>query len=156
MASNKIESIQNIRFSKTREDATFPLKNIATKNNSKPKDIIYNLAKYLNVSDISNIKYTTGATNGHNLEPLNDLFSDNIILYYYLPQRIYENPKLIKYLKHVQEIDKQCKESKLDVKLEDIVKGCLPEHTAKIKDIFNTNGLDINKNVLNQHIYIVF
>jgi len=80
MSNEKVKSIQNLQFSKTREDIAFPIKNITTKKNNKPKDILYNLAKYLNVSDIANVNYTKGATNGHNLEQLNNLFSDNILV----------------------------------------------------------------------------
>ena len=139
------KTLASIPLNKTREDITFPLSSITTAN-IKLKDKVkiakleqYNLAKYLTISDISYIDYTLGGSNGHVLEPVNGLFSDNIIIYFYLPDRVYENPKVIKHLKkeHVEEEE--------DNKLCSIVKVYLPEHTAKIVEMFNTAGLPINK-----------
>jgi 23S rRNA pseudoU1915 N3-methylase RlmH len=87
---------KEINFTILREDVTIPITAVQTSKNSK--SLLYNLAKYLCVSDISEVNYCVGGTNGHNLEELNNMFSDNIILNYYLPDRAYTNPIIKQYI----------------------------------------------------------
>ena len=142
-------SLTTIPVNKIREDVVLPIPNITTNTLLKDKKKItkmeqYNLVKCLNISDVSCVDYTKGGTSGHVLEYVNDLFSDNIIIYYYLPNRVYENPKIIKYLSRKQEEEEENKEEE-NTRLCSIVKVYLPEQTAKIVEMFNTTGIPINK-----------
>jgi hypothetical protein len=46
--------------------------------------LLYNLNKFINKNDITCVDYTSGGTNKHQLLPVNNMFSDNIVVYYYI------------------------------------------------------------------------
>jgi hypothetical protein len=62
----------------------FPLTSIAVRD--LPRLFLPNLVNFLGTSDISRVDYTKGGTNRHILEPLNNLFSDNILISFMLPE----------------------------------------------------------------------
>ncbi|KAK8838418.1 hypothetical protein M9Y10_033047 [Tritrichomonas musculus] len=107
---------------------TIPLKYVQ-RANAKPETMLYNLTKSLNWNDISDIDYTAGASNRHELKPLSDRFCDNIILYYKVPlceqsptSRIGNNANKMEHL------------SKF-----------LAEYTAKIKRILIAHNINVTK-----------
>lgn len=96
-----------------------PLKRVQHKN-AGPETMLNNFTKSINWNDISNIDYTTRATNKHPLKALSERFCDNIILYYLVP--VNENTNKLEFL------------SKF-----------LAEYTAKIKRLFVAHNINITK-----------
>ncbi|KAK8896227.1 hypothetical protein M9Y10_014122 [Tritrichomonas musculus] len=82
---------------------TMPLKHVQH-NNSKPETMLYNLTKSINANDISNIDYTAGVRNKHELKALSERFCDNIILYYLVPIKDKKGNKVEYLSKFLQNI----------------------------------------------------
>jgi hypothetical protein len=77
-----------IDFQKIRQDIAIPTASISTATKaSKKKDqnLIYNLIRYISPNDTATIDYTKGGTPNHELDPLNNMFCDNMCLYYKIP-----------------------------------------------------------------------
>lgn len=144
---------KELNLNKTREDVTFPIKyigNVGENSKSKgikikPETLLYNLNKIINKSDISRVDYTKDGylpelENG--LEPLNDLFSDNILVYSPIPDKLLEMflDNLKKEEDTEEEITKITNNSILKV-----VTPILPSITANIKTIFNACNIPIKK-----------
>lgn len=72
-----------------------PLNRIQLKN-AGHEIMMYNLTKNIKRNDISNIDYTTGATNVHQLKALRERLCDSILLYYLVP--ILDNTNKLEYL----------------------------------------------------------
>ena len=64
----------------TREDKKIPLKSIGNKN-VKIETMLSTLNKHINKSDIAYIEYSGGGTNNQDINPLNEFFCDNIIVF---------------------------------------------------------------------------
>jgi hypothetical protein len=120
-------------------DQTIPYSYLGTNN---PEAQLYNINRIINNTDISNIDYTTGGTNGHELVPLCDMFSDNIILYYFIPEEIIERHKICRNLFLSEE---ELTDAEPTISNNEIGKGMLPIYTAKIQLLFNTFNLPISK-----------
>jgi hypothetical protein len=73
-----LEFVKELPIALTRTDITFPISRIGG-SKIKSETLLYNLNKWINDNDITSIDYTQKGTNGHVLEPINDIFSDNII-----------------------------------------------------------------------------
>jgi hypothetical protein len=78
----------------TRTDCTFPISCIGG-SKIKSETLLYNLNKWINENDITFVDYTQKGTNGHVLEQINDIFSDNIILYFFIDPKTVENEKVL-------------------------------------------------------------
>ena len=98
---------------------TIPLKHVQ-RNNTTPETMLYNLTKTINWNDISDIDYTEGASNKHELKALSDRFCDNVIFYYMVPIDP-NNKNKVEYL------------SKF-----------LAEYTSKIKRLLAEHNININ------------
>ena len=150
---------KELNFNKTREDVTFPIKyigNVGEKSKAigtkiKPETLLYNLNKIINKSDINRVDYTKGGylpnlENG--LEPLNDLFSDNILVYSPIPDKLMEMFKTSagdKYNLNTEE-DKEEEITKItNNSILKVVTPILPSITANIKTIFNACSIPIKK-----------
>ena len=121
---------EEVSIIQTREDFKIPLNSIGNKN-IKIETMLSNLNKHLNKSDIAFIDYSTGGENYKNINPLNELFCDNIILY---------TPIDKKYLIKLNEKEEE------EISINNIPKELLGKTTANIKFCFNHLGLPINKN----------
>lgn len=100
-------------------DMRIPLNRKQLKN-AGHEIMMYKLAKNIKRNDISNIDYTTGATNGHQLKALSERLCDSILLYYLVP--ISDNTNKLEYL------------SKF-----------LMEYTTKIKRLFAAHNNNVTK-----------
>ena len=79
--TNYLEQIYSeINITKSREDIRIPLTSIGNKN-IKIETMLSTLNKHINKSDIAYIDYTQRGQNNKNIEPLNNLFCDNIIIF---------------------------------------------------------------------------
>jgi hypothetical protein len=151
--------LHEISIDKTKTDITIPINSIGT-TKIKPETLLYNLNKIINQNDIYDVDYTKGGTPNNKLEPLGDIFSDNIIVYYFLDKTIVENSKILQrfLLKRKagkdkeeeednkeEEEEEENKEGTQQLQLLNACKPYLAEHTLKIKRIFNNIGLKINK-----------
>ena len=126
-----IENIyEEINLTMTREDKKIPLNSIGHKK-VKIETMLSTLNKHINKSDIGYIDYSVGGTKNQTIDPLNDLFCDNIIVYTPI-----ENIYLYK--------SKDNKEREIDIK--HIPKELLVKTTANVKFVFNQIDLPINKN----------
>ena len=125
-----IENIYDeIILTMTREDVKTPLNSIGNKN-VKIETMLSTLNKHINKSDIAYIDYSLGGENNQTINPLNELFCDNIIVF---------SPIENRYLIGINNNNKQ----EIDIKY--IPKELLGKTTANIKFAFNQIGLSINK-----------
>ena len=128
--SSFIENIYDeINLTMTREDKKIPLNSIGNKN-VKIKTMLSTLNKHINKSDIAYIDYSFGGDKNQSINPLNELFCDNIIVFTPI-----ENIYLFKLNDN--------NEREIDIK--HIPKELLGKTTANIKFSFNQIGLSINK-----------
>ena len=126
-----IENIYDeISLTMTREDKKIPLNSIGNKN-VKIETMLSTLNKHVNKSDIAYIDYSVGGVKNQCINPLNELFFDNIIVFSPI-----ENIYLFKLNEN--------NEREIDIK--HIPKELLGKTTANIKFAFNQIGLPINKN----------
>ena len=169
-----MQMLNEIPLNKTRTDATFPLKAIGNKKVSV-KTKLYNLNKIINSSDTSYIDYTNGGCNlttandidmetlfneetevdelnvpiaANGLEPLNTLFSDNIVVYVPIPdKKIADIATIRERFKQTDNIldDNEDDNDINNKQLLKIAKELLPTTTANIKCTFNTLNIDIKK-----------
>jgi hypothetical protein len=86
--------LHEISIDKTKTDITIPSSFIGT-TKIKPETLLYNLNKLINQNDIYDVDYTKGGTPNNKLEPLGGIFSDNIIVYYFLDKTVVENSKIL-------------------------------------------------------------
>ena len=125
-----IENIYDeINLTMTREDKKIPLNSIGNKN-VRIETMLSTLNKHINKSDIAYIEYSVGGSENQSINPLNDLFCDNIIVFTPI-----ENIYLLKMNEN--------NEREIDIK--HIPKELLGKTTANIKFAFNHIGLPINK-----------
>ena len=125
-----IENIYDeINLTMIREDKKIPLNSIGNKN-VKIETMLSTLNKHMNKSDIAYIDYSLGGDKNMSINPLNELFCDNIIVF---------TPIEKIYLYGLNEINEQ------EIDIEHIPKEFLGKTTANIKFAFNQIGLSINK-----------
>ena len=110
-----------------REDVKIPLNSIGNKN-VKIETMLSTLNKHINKSDIAYIDYSLGGDKNQSINPLNELFCDNIIVFTPI-----ENRYLFKLKKH----------NELEIDIKHIPKELLGKTTANIKFAFNQIGLSI-------------
>ena len=125
-----IENIYDeINLSMIREDKKIPLNSIGNKN-VKIETMLSTLNKHINKGDIAYLDYSIGGDKNKTINPLNELFCDNIIVFTPIekiyPYGLNEN-----------------NEQEIDIKY--IPKELLGKTTANIKFAFNQIGLSINK-----------
>jgi hypothetical protein len=102
--SNPKITYKELTLEQTRTDITLPLSLIDMRTS---KTALYNINRVLNKTDIAMVDYTEGGTNGHSLEPLNNLFSDNIVLYYYIPEKeVAASKALTDFLNNCENLEK--------------------------------------------------
>ena len=143
-------TIKEISLNKTRTDKTFNLKSIG---NSKVKHetLLYNLNRIINTNDISFIDYTQGGTKANEpLQPLNTLFSDNIVVFMPLNDDLIKDIEKIKEKMKNENKNKPNKEGDEEgetpnKQLVKIAQELLPTMTATIKRVFNDLSLDVSK-----------
>ena len=129
--SSFIENIYDeINLTMIRENKKIPLNSIGNKN-VKIETMLPTLNKHINKSDIVYIDYSLGGDKNLSINPLNELFCDNIIVFSPI-----ENRYLFKLNNNT--------EQEIDIK--HIPKELLGKITANIKFAFNHIGLSINKN----------
>ena len=125
-----IENIYDeINLTMTREDKKIPLNSIGNKN-VKIETMLSTLNKHINKSDTAYIDYSLGGDKNKSINPLNELFSDNIIVF---------TPIEKIYLYGLNENNEQ------EIDMKQIPKDLLGKTTANIKFAFNHIGLSINK-----------
>ena len=125
-----IENIYDeINLTMTREDKKIPLNSIGNKN-VRIETMLSTLNKHINKSDIAYIDYSVGGSENQGINPLNEIFCDNIIVFTPI-----ENIYLFKMNEN--------NEREIDIK--HIPKELLGKTTANIKFAFNHIGLPINK-----------
>ncbi|KAK8836650.1 hypothetical protein M9Y10_037586 [Tritrichomonas musculus] len=149
MEPQKLESndilLKEINLNKTRTDATFKLKAIGNKK-IKHETLLYNLNKIINCCDVSYVNYTQGGKNiGEDLQPLNNLFSDNIIVYYPIEDKLITDIEKLKGKVSNASILDEDAEEVTPPSLNKIAKDLLGGTTATIKMLFNQIGLEIKK-----------
>jgi hypothetical protein len=155
-----------LSIDKVRTDITIPISSVGT-TKIKPETLLYNLNKIINENNISNVDYTTGGIQNNKLEPLSNIFSDNIIVYYFLDKIAVENSKVLQQFLLKSKNKSKNKEENKEEEVEDaeeeedkgnrdnrenslqeLLNDCKPylaEHTLKTKRIFNSMGLKIDK-----------
>ena len=144
MEINKDTLLKEISLNKSRTDATFGLKAIGN-DKIKHETMLYNLNKIVNKSDISLVDYTNGGTiHDKPLEPLNELFSDNIVLFYPIDDKLIKNIEKLK-LKKAEETEQEEEQTIDNATLNKIAKDLLGSTTATIKRVLNQLDVDINK-----------
>ena len=125
-----IENIyEEINLTMIREDKKIPLNSIGNKN-VKIETMLSTLNKHINKSDIAYIDYSLGGDKNQSINPLNELFCDNIIVF---------TPIEKIYLYGLNENNEQ------EIDIKHIPKELLGKTTANIKFAFNQIGLSINK-----------
>jgi hypothetical protein len=92
LANKPLSTFKELSLEQTRTDLSLPISII---KNNNAKTALYNINRILNRTDVSKVDYTEGGTSGHALEPLNNLFSDNIVLYYYIPDKDVQESKVL-------------------------------------------------------------
>ena len=128
--SSFIENIYDeINLTITREDVKIPLNSIGNKN-VKIETMLWTLNKHINKSDIAYIDYSLGGDKNQTINPLNELFCDNIIVF---------TPIEKIYLFGLNEKNEQ------EIDMKHIPKDLLGKTTSNIKFAFNHIGLSINK-----------
>ena len=121
-----IENIYDeINLSMVREDIKIPLNSIGNKN-VKIETMLSTLNKHINKNDIAYIDYSVGSTKNQSINPLNELFCDNIIAFTPIENRYLTN-------------------NEQEANTKNIPKELLGKTTANIKFAFNHIGLPINK-----------
>ena len=126
-----IENIYDeIFLTMVREDKKIPLSSFGKKN-IKIETMLSTLNKHINKSDIAYIDYSFGGDKNQSINPLNEIFCDNVIVFTPI-----ENIYLFKLNKN--------NEQEIDIK--HIPKELLGKTTANNKFVFNHIGLSINKN----------
>ena len=145
-------TIKEICLNKTRTDKTFNLKAIGN-SKIKHETLLYNLNRIINTNDISFIDYTQrGMEANRPLQPLNTLFSDNMVVFIPL------DDKLIKGIEKIKEKMKNENKNKNKAtndeddegetpnrQLVKIAQELLSTMTATIKRAFNDLSLDVSK-----------
>ena len=128
--SSFIENIYHeTNITMTGEDMKIPLNSFGYKK-VKIETMLSTLNKHINKSDIAYIDYSVAGSKNQSIDPLNELFCDNIIVFTPI-----ENIYLFKFNENNdQEID-----------LKHIPKELLGKTTANNKIAFNHIGLPINK-----------
>ena len=145
---------KEINLNKTRDDCSFPIKAIGKIGEKskckgtkiKMETLLYNLNKVINKSDIARVDYTKGGYKpnlGNGLEPLNDLFSDNILVYCPIPDNLVD--KFTDTLKEEDDEEDKGLTKITNRSLIKIAQQLLASITANIKGIFNLCGIPINK-----------
>ena len=125
-----IENIYDeISLTMTREDKKIPLNSIGKKN-VKIETMLSTLNKHINKSDNAYIDYSFGGDKNQSINPLNELFCDNIIVF---------TPIEKIYLFGLN------KNNEREIDIKHIPKELLGKTTANIKFAFNQIGLSINK-----------
>ena len=129
MASFLENIYDEISLTVTREDKKIPPNSIGKKN-VKIEHMLSTLNKHINRSDIAYIDYTLGGDKNQSINPLNELFCDNNIVFSPI-----ENIYLFKLNEN--------NEREIDIK--HIPKELHGETTANIKFAFHQIGPPINK-----------
>lgn len=145
--TNNDTLLKEISLNKTRTDATFAIKAIGN-NKIKHNTLLYNLNRIINQSDISYIDYTENGTQTNKpLEPLNELFSDNIVVYYPIDDKLIKNIEKLKIKTNPEEQSNiDCENTFIDNNtLNKIAKDLLGSTTATIKRVLNQLDIEINK-----------
>ena len=125
-----IENIYDeINLTMTREDKKIPLNSIGKKN-VKIETMLSTLNKHITKSDIAYKDYSLGGGKNKSINPLNELFSDNNIVF---------TPIEKIYLYGLNENNEQ------EIDMKHIPKDLLGKTTANIKFAFNHIGLSVNK-----------
>ena len=124
--SSFIENIYDeINLTMIREDIKTPLSSIGNKN-VKIETMLSTLNKHINKSDIAYIEYSDGGTKNQSINPLNEIFCDNIIVLTPIENRYLTN-------------------NEQEANTKNIPKELLGKTTANIKFAFNQIGLQLNK-----------
>jgi hypothetical protein len=89
-----VEIIKELSMVVSRTDITVNINSVGG-SKIKPETLLYNLNKFVNKSDITYVDYTKGGTNGHKLIPINNMFSDNIVLYYFIDKEQIATNKIL-------------------------------------------------------------
>ena len=125
-----IENIYDeLNLTMIREDKKIPVNSIGNRN-VKIETMLSTLNKHINKSDIVYIDYSIGGDKNQSINPLNELFCDNIIVF---------TPLEKIYLYGLNENNEQ------EIDIKHIPKELLGKTTANIKFAFNQIGLSINK-----------
>ncbi|KAK8888556.1 hypothetical protein M9Y10_033287 [Tritrichomonas musculus] len=137
---------KEISLNKTRTDATFAIKAIGN-GKIKHETLLYNLNRVINQSDISFIDYTKdGIQSNKHLEPLNELFSDNIVVYYPIDDTLVKNIEKLNIKNNDNAKDADIEEQTIDNStLNKIAKDLLGSTTATIKRVLNQLDINIRK-----------
>ena len=126
-----IENIYNeINLTMIREDVKIPLNSIGNRI-VKIETMLSTMNKHINKSDIAYIDYSLGWEKNQIINPLNELFCDNIIVF---------TPIENIYLFNLKE------NNELETDIKHIPKELLGKTTANFKFAFNQIGFSINKN----------
>ena len=126
-----IENIYDeINLTMIREDVKIPLNSIGNKN-VKIETMLSTMNRHINKSDIAYIDYSLGGEKNQIINPLNELFCDNILVFTPIENR---------YLFNLKE------KNELETDIKHIPKELLGKTTANIKFAFHQLGLSINKN----------
>ena len=126
-----IENIYDeINLTMIREDKKIPLNSIGNKN-VKIETMLSTLNKHINKSDNAYIDYSLGGDKNQTINPLNELFCDNIIVL---------TPIENIYLFGLNNNNEQ------EINIKHFPKELFGKTTANIKFAFNHTGLSINKN----------
>ena len=118
-----------INLTMIREDVKIPLNSIGNKN-VKIETMLSTLNKHINKSDIAFIDYSVGGNKNQTINPLNELFCDNIVVF---------SPIENIYIFGLNNNNEQ------EIDIKHIPKELLEKTTANIKFVFNQIGLPINK-----------
>ena len=125
-----IENIYDeISLTMTREDKKIPLNSIGNKN-VKIETMLSTLNKHINKSDIAYIDYSLGGDKNQSINPLKELFCDNITVFTPI-----EKINLFKLNEN----------NEREIDIQNIPKELLGKTTANIKFAFNQIGLSKNK-----------
>ena len=128
--SSFIENISDeISLTMTNEDIKIPTNSIGNKN-VKIETMLSTLNKHINKSDIAYLEYSVGGSENQSINPLNEIFCDNIIVF---------TPIEIIYLIKLNENN----EREIDIK--HLPKERLGKTTGNIKYAFSHIGLSVNK-----------
>ena len=129
--SSFIENIcDEINLTMTREDKEIPLTSIGNKN-VKIETMLSTLNKHINKSDIAYTDYSLGGDKNQSINPLNELFCENIIVFTPI-----ENIYLFKLSEN----------NDRDIDIKHIPEDLLGKTRANIKVAFNQICLPKNKN----------
>lgn len=120
-----------------------PINHFSTKANIKPETLLYNITTTLSECNTADIDFTSGGENNKKLIPLSNRFCDNIVLYFVIPAETIKNSKVLQ--QYVNKEDNNKETTRLQTKILQEIGPYLAEHTEKIKRLFNTLGLAINK-----------